>query len=369
MTDRSPSPEELHDPHLDALWRAASSEEPPAAIDTALSALARREAGAASHIRVAAAAPKAQSKARAWWPLAAAATIGALALGIVQMFPQEEAERVIVSDMPAKPSAPRPKAIENAPSQGTHTTPLEEDEEARSKMKPRALFPGSVAGTPANKLDAVPSKAIPAPKAVGGPLSNSRDAAAGKVDDGRSFVPDPKQGAEAPASGMLSRRMREEKVVPEIESPRSMDTDARSLVRSAPPSASANGSAVQDARARENAPASPALGSGSEMDAKKIARDQMAAQRPAAFPAASDKAATQPMPLAKARADRNATDETASAGRVVLPDAEWIALIRRLRDEGRIEEAKRELAAFRAAHADAERLLPKDVRDWQPPKE
>jgi hypothetical protein len=45
------------------------------------------------------------------------------------------------------------------------------------------------------------------------------------------------------------------------------------------------------------------------------------------------------------------------------PIPEWIALIRRLRDEGRLLDAKKELEAFRAAHADAERLLPPDLRD------
>ena len=47
-----------------------------------------------------------------------------------------------------------------------------------------------------------------------------------------------------------------------------------------------------------------------------------------------------------------------------MPD--WIALIRQLRDEGKTDEAAKELAAFRAAHADHEQLLPPDLRDWQP---
>ncbi len=50
-----------------------------------------------------------------------------------------------------------------------------------------------------------------------------------------------------------------------------------------------------------------------------------------------------------------------------LPATDWIALIRRLRDEGKIEEAAQELAAFRVAYADHEQRLPPDLRDWQPP--
>jgi hypothetical protein len=52
--------------------------------------------------------------------------------------------------------------------------------------------------------------------------------------------------------------------------------------------------------------------------------------------------------------------------RAPLPVVDWIAWIRRLRDEGYIAEAARELAAFRAAHADHEKLLPPDLRDWHP---
>jgi hypothetical protein len=49
-----------------------------------------------------------------------------------------------------------------------------------------------------------------------------------------------------------------------------------------------------------------------------------------------------------------------------LPVDEWVALIRRLRDEGMIREAEKELADFRAAHPDHERLLPPDLRAWRP---
>jgi hypothetical protein len=54
--------------------------------------------------------------------------------------------------------------------------------------------------------------------------------------------------------------------------------------------------------------------------------------------------------------------------RAPLPVAEWIALIRSLRAEGKADAAATELRAFRAAHADHERLLPPDLRDWRPPE-
>jgi hypothetical protein len=49
-----------------------------------------------------------------------------------------------------------------------------------------------------------------------------------------------------------------------------------------------------------------------------------------------------------------------------LAVGEWVALIRKMRDEGRIDDAAKELAAFRAAYPDHERLLPPDLRDWRP---
>ena len=43
---------------------------------------------------------------------------------------------------------------------------------------------------------------------------------------------------------------------------------------------------------------------------------------------------------------------------------EFIARIRRLRSEGKMEEAAQELTAFRAAFADADARLPPDLREW-----
>jgi hypothetical protein len=68
---------------------------------------------------------------------------------------------------------------------------------------------------------------------------------------------------------------------------------------------------------------------------------------------------------AAAAADSGAADAR-SKDRTPLPVGDWIALIRRLRAEGKTDEAAKELAAFRAAHADHQKLLPPDLRDWRP---
>jgi hypothetical protein len=87
-------------------------------------------------------------------------------------------------------------------------------------------------------------------------------------------------------------------------------------------------------------------------------------------PPAAPAAPTPAPPLAKTAAAPAADSGAADArgkDRKPLPVADWIALIRRLRAESKTDEAARELAAFRAAHPDHEKLLPPDLRDWRPP--
>ena len=72
--------------------------------------------------------------------------------------------------------------------------------------------------------------------------------------------------------------------------------------------------------------------------------------------------------MAKERRAETRTDATRANDRAPLPVAEWIALIRRLRAEGKVAEAVKELAAFRAAHPDHEKLLPHDLAEWRPPE-
>jgi hypothetical protein len=47
---------------------------------------------------------------------------------------------------------------------------------------------------------------------------------------------------------------------------------------------------------------------------------------------------------------------------------DWIKLIRELRSEGRIDEARKEIVAFRSAYGEqADSLLPQDLREFAPP--
>ena len=76
-------------------------------------------------------------------------------------------------------------------------------------------------------------------------------------------------------------------------------------------------------------------------------------------------APSRPSPVAKS-ATTGAVEQARIKDHAPLSVPDWIALIRRLRDEGKTVEAARELAAFRTAHSDHEKLLPPDLRDWHP---
>jgi hypothetical protein len=155
-------------------------------------------------------------------------------------------------------------------------------------------------------------------------------------------------------------------------------------------------------------PASPPAKRAAEPQAFPAARDESA---PAAAPAAAAaapasrkaeaanepsivaqsapverstrEAALAPKPTLKSQqlADSAAADasaESAASGtldavsarakmRASLPTEQWIALMRRLLNEQHFDELAKELAAFRTLHADANALLPADLRNFQPP--
>jgi hypothetical protein len=238
----SPKPDDRRDAHFDSAWRAASREEPSAELDAAIRAAARREVGAgpkrAEAITPATRVPEATRPERWWWPLAAAATIGAIAFGLLQLRPLENGGGGTVSDMPGPP------------------TPRTRTETTRAQEAPAPSAPRPVAA-PATAAEAFPG---------------------------------------------LEKR-------PEAD----VRTDAQP-------------------RSTPSAPA-PAVKAAS--DATKYER--------AAAPGVARELESRPV-------------------------AEWIALIRRLRDESRNDEAAKELAAFRNAYPDHEQRLPPDLRDWRPPE-
>lgn len=94
MNTQSPDDRLEIDAAIDRAWRAASTEEPPPGLDTALIAAARTEVADAP--RSAGAAPGQRAKRNVdrwprWRPLAAAAVVAGLAFALVQTIPRDRA--------------------------------------------------------------------------------------------------------------------------------------------------------------------------------------------------------------------------------------------------------------------------------------
>jgi hypothetical protein len=297
-TPRQGDPTGLSDPRVDAAWRASSREEPPESLDAAILAAARREVGAKPQST---GAREALADRRRWWPFAAAATVAAIAVGVLQLTTSEQLgapapDKTVVTDMPAPAAAPAPDKA---------TAPPRAEE-----AKPDASETGARAGNATPRADA-PRRPAPA---VTAPESTKQESAASNA----AALPEP-----FPA---------------------------------APPQ-----------RAAAAAAAPPPTG--------QVATSALAGQITAPAPSATAAAAAEsvsarPAPLAKTAAGRAAESgagETRAKDQAPLPVADWIALIRRLRDEGKPVGAAKELAAFRAAHLDHEKLLPPDLRDWRLP--
>ncbi len=111
----NPDPDHV-DPAIDALLRAYSAETPSAELDATILAAAHRAVRSAP--REAENSAEATRPWRWWMPLAAAATIGAITIGVLQLAPKEpETTSAIVSDTPptiAVPAQPAPPPAASA---------------------------------------------------------------------------------------------------------------------------------------------------------------------------------------------------------------------------------------------------------------
>ena len=152
----NPDPDHV-DPAIDALLRAYSAETPSAELDATILAAAHRAAG--SGPREALNSAEATRPWRWWMPLAAAATIGAITIGVLQLAPKEpETTSTIVSDTPpvvAVPAQPTPppavpaeKDKVEAPSAATEA-PRAKVRSDRAAQAPAARAEAERAPTPA----------------------------------------------------------------------------------------------------------------------------------------------------------------------------------------------------------------------------
>jgi hypothetical protein len=299
--------ESERDPRLDAAWRAASCEEPPPALDAAIRAAARRAVDA----------PTAGGRGKHWWyPLAAAATVALLAVGIAQLTPPERVAPATVADSPAVPAET-----------GNGNAPGTAAPDARREA-PAAAPPPPVPTPQAYAL------AKPAARSVG-----SAQAVERARDSAGKLVPEPAASAKAE----FSRQDQLAAAAPQM-APANIAPPASASVNAPPVTAHS-----------EPFPAAPPT--------QRTGDAYLEPRSPTVD--ATAQAVPEPPPVqARAAARKVAPAEEAKITDASAPNVdEWIKRIRVLKDAGRLDDVAKELARFRAAYGErADALLPEDLR-------
>ena len=321
MTTREP--DDLHDTRVDAAWRATAREEPPRALDDMIRAAARREIGAGPHsIDVPpTTVPQSLRPERWWWPLAAAATIGAVAVGILQLI---EADHVV--------APPTSKAV--------------------------------VSDAPAT-LDKTQKQEAPALRAASVPILEE----AAKSEVAATQSPAPASNVGPPAAAKPVEKLRKDAAVPSPREERARDIAPAPAMNPAPPPPAVSSPAPaaepfpSDKLERESKEAQTPEAASTSEGSQSVAPARALRGAPRSQQTQDMRTFAQPAGVAKL--DRAAAPGAKVAPKLPVPD--WVALIRKLRDEGNSDEAAKELAAFRDAYTDPDALLPPDLRDWKPP--
>jgi hypothetical protein len=348
-------------------YRTGSTELPPPETDAALRAAARRAVLSR---------PKRERHMRNW-PLAAAAVVAMLAVGILQMTPPEEVTpgEVATSAPPAgggmtamreaatslahapaaankeagnaAPATPPPAAAQPQPT--SSTAGIQPAASARNGANTYSLDTATSAKLKQEAQQAAaparPAAALALPPPAPAPPTPAPDSAA----TARTQSPAQAFPAE-PARQDAKREKRDTTVVDENRARTSAQL--------------ANAPSATPASAPAPASPSPAPSPPSEAAIANTTGD-VAAKPAATMPGARKSLADAASPAIGAAAP-------AAAGAVakdvaIKPPEEWIKLIRQLRSEGKIDASNRELAAFRTAYGDrADALLPADLRAIKP---
>jgi hypothetical protein len=298
------------DPALDALLRAHSAATPPPHLDTAILAAAHRAVDSAP--RDAARALARQSW-RWWMPLAAAAAIGVIVIGVLPLAPVTPGETSpAVSDVPASSRPIEKDAVDDA---------AERRGKAKANVEVTAPPPVArkeAAGTAVRQASEAAAPAATVPKVATAPPATAVPAAPGQAAVPKSTTVAPRARDPSIAAGVPATT---------TAAPGTGDSPAAPLDRM-PMSQPAQPQALAPSPSRE-----------------------------AGALAASPTEAARPPALAK----REAVGRTDSS---VSDAAQWIARIRALRIEGNFDAARDELIRFRKAVPDADARLPDDLREW-----
>ncbi len=324
------------DKDIDAAWRAASREEPPQTLDDAIRAAARREVASG---------PRRAGGTPTWWPLAAAATVAFVAIGIVEMTPPERVSPEIAVDMHSSPIAKQTIA-EPAPAQKAAGAESERNAPAAAPLEKAA------------KLQ-IPASALREESPVNGrseeqltAASRERADTARRASAGRGLAIPPER----------EPQQKSELANAAAPATRSADASAVAPSRSVPFPATPAPRDKLDAQAP--APTPPPLAEESRPAA--LAKPSPPAGQ-AGAPAADAFAPAAPA-AAENRMAKTATGEIGREAAAPPPTAdEWIKRMRRLIAEGKRVDAAKELASFRTAYKErADALLPADLREFKP---
>ena len=356
------------DPELDATWRAASREQPPTALDDAIRAAARREVGAK---------PGGFGAAPRWWPLAAAATVAAIAVGIVQMTPPER----VTPDTNIAANNAAPDAAQRN---------VKPDSDTPNASKPQREAPGSAAAPEplrdANKPTAKEQRRGAGDDSDRGVLAQSRSDRFAAPPKGETRDRAAAPGGQLQEKKALESRQRATPQPLEEASEREQDLKRKAELAAAssaarPSAAVSNPPASPSARnALHPFPATPApTPASAPAPAPTVAARKLAAQSSAAGVLSGNNAGKSAGNAELAPAEDASALEMKAAGMAdkvtaerrkdtapLAPD-EWIKRIRRLIAEGKNDDAAKELIAFRREYKEqAETLLPADLRAFRP---
>ena len=312
------------DPRLDAAWSAASREEPPPSLDAAIRAAARRAVDAA---------PRPKRDKHWWYPLATAATVAVLAVGILQLTPPEQVAPTIVADMTV--------------------TPREANKDVARPVAPddtKAVEPSAITA---------PSPVATLSPAAQAPARRAQGVAAGSLASERAIAP-------ASESDTLKQSLAAKR-----------ELAAQDKLASAKPDTAAANTAPTPSAAAP-APGAPPRSEPFPAAAPEPRRDASADERSAAAKAPAGAAAPQVARSAAApSAEEAQMRERVAEAKVATVKAkegaarsveEWIKRIRDLKNAGRQDEAAKELAAFRNEYRErADALLPADLRAMKAP--
>ena len=303
---------DLRDPALEALLRAHSTQSPPPAVDAAVLAAAHRAVDGEARARPA----RATQPWRWWMPLAAAAVIGIVVVGVLPLAP------TLVD--------PAPPAISDAPA-GT-AVPPPSGTQSINAVRPDAQDPQTA------------RTALPP---AGDRLSVTRDTA---IMRERAAMAAETAGAPPRPEPKVEREVASASAPPPAEKERrATATGATGTIpRAAPQLQSARPPFPPQAAALPPATQAPQAGWASPPQQRGAA--------PSSQPPRAREASPNPDAM-KSKRQEGAPAQPRTAD-------EWIARIRTLRTEDRLPDAMRALADFRAAFSDADARLPEDLRDW-----